>query len=72
MPEFGDSQVVQWLGLCFHCRGAGSVLGQGTKMLHAAQCHQQTNGQDHACVIDTRCKRPHIVWLHLYETFTGE
>ena len=23
--------------LCFHCRGKGSVPGQGTKILHAAQ-----------------------------------
>ena len=27
--------MVQWLRLCFHCRGAGSIPGPGTKILHA-------------------------------------
>ena len=28
----GDSLAVQWLGLCFHRQGPGSVPGQGTKI----------------------------------------
>ena len=32
----GSSLAVQWLGLCTLCAGAtGSILGQGTKILHA-------------------------------------
>ena len=29
---------VQWLTLCFLCRGEGSVPGRGTKVPHAMQC----------------------------------
>ena len=32
----GNPLVVQWLGLCFHCQGAGSVPGQGIKIPQAA------------------------------------
>ena len=28
--------VVQWLGLCFQCRGMGSIPGQETKIPHVA------------------------------------
>ena len=28
----GHSLAVQWLGLCFHCQGPGSIPGQGTKI----------------------------------------
>ena len=27
--------------LCFHCRGAGLIPGQGTKVSHAAWCSQE-------------------------------
>ena len=27
--------------LCFHCRGAGLIPALGTRILHAAQCHQK-------------------------------
>ena len=38
----GNSLVVQWLGLdIFHCHGPGSIPGQGTKILQAAQCSQK-------------------------------
>jgi len=40
----GNSLVVQWLRL--HVSTAGdlsSVLGQGTKILHSAQCSQKKN-----------------------------
>ena len=34
----GNSLVVQWLGLCaFTGKGAGSILGQGTKILQATR-----------------------------------
>ena len=33
--EFSGSAVVRTL--CFHCRGTGSIPGQGTKILHAMQ-----------------------------------
>ena len=29
--------------LNFHCRGSGSILGQGTKILQAMGCRQKTN-----------------------------
>ena len=33
--------MVQWLGLCaFTPKGLGSIPGQGTKILQAAQCGQ--------------------------------
>ena len=32
----GNSPAVQWLRLCFHCRGMGLTPGQGIKILHAA------------------------------------
>ena len=37
--EFPGSPVVRTP--CFHCRGLGSVLGQGTKIPQAAQCSQK-------------------------------
>ena len=41
----GNSLVVQWLGLdIFHCHGPGSIPGQGTKILQAAQCSQKKTG----------------------------
>ena len=36
--------MVQWLGLdifFFYCHGPGSIPGQGTKILQAAQCSQK-------------------------------
>ena len=41
-PRTGNSLVVQRLGLCtFNAEGLGSILGQGTKILHAAWCSKK-------------------------------
>ena len=43
--EFPGSPVVRIQ--CFHCWGPGSIPGQGTKILQAAQLGQKTNKQNH-------------------------
>ena len=41
--SLGTSPVVQWLRLCFHCRGAGLIAGWGTKIPHATWHSQNIN-----------------------------
>ena len=42
MGTFGDSLMVQWLGLhSFTAEGTGSIPGRGTKILQAAQRGQK-------------------------------
>ena len=49
---YGNSLAVQWLGLhSFHCRGPGSTLGQGTKILKAMQCGQKRSRVFHLWVL---------------------
>ena len=43
--KFPGSPVVRIQ--CFHCWGPGSIPGQGTKILQAAQLGQKTNKQNH-------------------------
>ena len=41
-PRAGNSLVVQRLGLCtFNAEGPGSILDQGTKILHAIWCSKK-------------------------------
>ena len=37
--DFPGHPVVK--NLCFHCKGIGSISGQGTKIPHAAWCSQK-------------------------------
>ena len=40
--DFGNSLVVQWLGLCaFTAKGLGSIPGRGTKIPKATRCSQK-------------------------------
>ena len=42
--NFGNSLVVQWLGLCaLTAEGLGSIPGQETKIPQAIQCSQKQN-----------------------------
>ena len=39
--EFGNSLVVQWLELCFHCQLQGLSPGWGTEIPQAVRCGQK-------------------------------
>ena len=44
--KIGEFPAVQWLRLCAsNARGLGSILGQGTKILHAVWCDKQQQQQ---------------------------
>ena len=47
--EFSGSPVVRTP--LFHCRGPGSILGQGTKILKAMQCGQKRSRVFHLWVL---------------------
>ena len=46
-----------------HCRGAGSIPGLGTKILHAAQCSQNKTKQNKMCVCSDRNVRVKLYFL---------
>ena len=48
----GTSQTVQWFRLCATTAGGlGSIPGQGTKILDAAQCSQRQNKTNNKKII---------------------